>query len=105
MASRALFGQGSLAELDERTLSHSVAELPRWEVTGPVVSVVDALVGTGLAPSRAGARRTIREGGAYLNNDPVTSEEAAIEAPAFLHGRWAVLRRGKRHCAAVERVA
>ena len=101
-ASRALFGQGSLAELDERTLSLSLAQLPRWAATGTAVSVVDALVGTGLAPSRAAARRTIKEGGAYVNNDPVTGEGATLEAAAFLHGRWAVLRRGKRHCAAVE---
>ena len=43
--------------------------LPRWEAMGTSVSVVDALVGTGLAPSRAAARRTIKEGGAYLNNE------------------------------------
>ena len=41
--------------------------------------MVDALVGTGLAPSRAAARRTIKEGGAYLNNHQVTDEDAAIE--------------------------
>jgi tyrosyl-tRNA synthetase len=103
-ASRALFGQGSLSELDERTLSLSLAEVPRWAAMGAAVSVVDALVGTGLAPSRAAARRTIKEGGAYLNNEQVRSEDAALEGAAFLHGRWAVLRRGKRHCAAVEHV-
>ena len=102
-ASHALFGQGSLEELDERTLSASLAELPRWEATGAAVSVLDALVGTGLVPSRAAARRTIKEGGAYINNSPVTDEDAAIDQAAFLHGRWAVLRRGKRNLAAVER--
>jgi tyrosyl-tRNA synthetase len=103
-ASRALFGQGSLSELDERTLSLSLAEVPRWAAMGAAVSVVDALVGTGLAPSRAAARRTIKEGGAYLNNEQVRSEDAALDGASFLHGRWAVLRRGKRHCAAVEYV-
>jgi len=102
-ASRALFGQGALEDLDERTLSVSLAELPRWSATGAAVSVVDALVGTGLVPSRAAARRTIKEGGAYLNNESVTDEDAVIDKSGFLHGRWAVLRRGKRHLAAVER--
>jgi len=101
-ASRALFGQGALEQLDERTLTASLAELPRWAATGAAVTVVDALVGTGLAPSRAAARRTIKEGGAYVNNHSVTDEGAAIEKSAFLHGRWVVLRRGKRNLAAVE---
>jgi tyrosyl-tRNA synthetase len=103
-ASRALFGQGSLSGLDERTLSLALAELPRWAAMGTSVSVVDALVGTGLSPSRAAARRTIKEGGAYLNNEQVTSEDATLDGAAFLQGHWAVLRRGKRHCAAVEHV-
>jgi tyrosyl-tRNA synthetase len=103
-ASRALFGQGALEELDERTLSASLAELPQWAVTGAAISVVDALVGTGLAPSRTAARRTIKEGGAHVNNHQVTDEDAAIDDTSLLHERWAVLRRGKRHLAAVERV-
>ncbi|WP_406287811.1 tyrosine--tRNA ligase [Embleya sp. NBC_00896] len=100
-ASKALFGQGDLTALDNATLLAAVAELPSAQLAeGP--TVVDALVATGLAPSKSGARRTIKEGGAYLNNAKVTDEDAVITAADLLHGRWALLRRGKRNLAAAE---
>jgi len=102
-ASRALFGQGDLSALDERTLDAVVAELPRARVDGDLPSVVDLLVATGLAPSRGQARRTIAEGGIYINNQRVTDAAAIPDGDHFLHGRWLVLRRGKRNLAAVER--
>ncbi len=81
------------------------AELPRARISGDAPSVVDLLVQTGLAPSRGQARRTIAEGGVYLNNERVTDVAAIPDGDRFLHGRWLVLRRGKRSIAAVERSA
>ncbi|MDP9393882.1 MAG: tyrosine--tRNA ligase [Actinomycetota bacterium] len=101
-ASRALFGQGDLAELDAPTLAASLAELPRASVSAPLPPVVELLAETGLAASRSAARRTIAEGGAYVNNERVTDESATPEPDDLLHGRWLVLRRGKRNLAAVE---
>ncbi len=103
-ASRALFGQGELADLDAATLGASLAELPRTTVGGDVQTVVDLLAETGLAPSRSAARRTIAEGGAYVNNRKVTDEAHSPSPDEFLHARWLILRRGKRNLAAVERV-
>ncbi|WP_030276630.1 tyrosine--tRNA ligase [Streptomyces sp. NRRL B-24484] len=100
-ASKALFGQGDLADLEPATLAAALAEVPKATVT-ELQSVVDLLVETGLAPSRSGARRTIKEGGAYLNNAKVADEEAVPASEDLLHGRWLVLRRGKRNIAAVE---
>ncbi|MET8553616.1 tyrosine--tRNA ligase [Streptomyces sp. NPDC004959] len=100
-ASRALFGQGELAELDEATLAAALGELPRARVAEPA-SVVDLLVETGLVASKSAARRTVKEGGAYVNNAKVTSEDAVPAAGDLLHGRWLVLRRGKKNLAAVE---
>ncbi|WP_405015365.1 tyrosine--tRNA ligase [Kitasatospora sp. NBC_01539] len=100
-ASKALFGQGDLADLEPATLAAALAEVPRAEVA-ELLPIVDLLVETGLAPSRSGARRTIKEGGAYLNNAKVADEEAAPAASDLLHGRWLVLRRGKRNLAAIE---
>lgn len=103
-ASRALFGQGELAGLDEATLRAALAEVPHVRVAelGPVVEL---LAEVGLAPSRSAARRTVKEGGAYVNNVKVAGEDA-VPAPAdLLHGRWLVLRRGKRNLAAVELAA
>ncbi|MFB7669751.1 tyrosine--tRNA ligase [Kitasatospora sp. NPDC056138] len=100
-ASKALFGQGDLADLEPATLAAALAEVPKATVA-ELLPIVDLLVEAGLAPSRSAARRTIKEGGAYLNNAKVTDEEAAPADSDLLHGRWLVLRRGKRNLAAVE---
>jgi tyrosyl-tRNA synthetase len=100
-ASKALFGQGDLADLEPATLAAALAEVPKATVT-ELLPVVDLLVEVGLAPSRSGARRTIKEGGAYLNNAKVADEEAVPANSDLLHGRWLVLRRGKRNLAAIE---
>ncbi|MFJ3929537.1 tyrosine--tRNA ligase [Streptomyces sp. NPDC090029] len=100
-ASKALFGQGELAELDEATLRAALSELPHARVA-ELLPVVDLLVEVGLAPSRSGARRTVKEGGAYVNNVKVIAEDAVPAEAELLHGRWLVLRRGKRNLAAVE---
>ena len=103
-ASSALFGQGDLRELDTQTLGAALAELPRTEVRGPLPPVADLLVATGLAESRSAARRTVAEGGAYLNNRRLSDPALAPEDADLLHRRWLVLRRGKRSLAAVEKV-
>ncbi|MDF3302221.1 tyrosine--tRNA ligase [Streptomyces tropicalis] len=100
-ASRALFGQGELAELDEATLTAALSEVPHVRVTelGPVV---DLLAEVGLVGSKSAARRTVKEGGAYVNNVKVAAEDAVPATADLLHGRWLVLRRGKKNLAAVE---
>lgn len=103
-ASRALFGQGELHELDATTLEAALAELPRAEVGDPLPPIIDLLVACGLAESRSAARRTVSEGGCYLNNRRVSDVAAVPEDADLLHGRWLVLRRGKRNLAAVERL-
>lgn len=100
-ASQALFGQGELAELDERTLTAALSEVPHVRVAelGPVV---DLFAEVGLVASKSAARRTVKEGGAYVNNVKVTAEDAVPAREDLLHGRWLVLRRGKKNLAAVE---
>jgi tyrosyl-tRNA synthetase len=102
-ASAALFGGGALEDLDEQTLASALAEAPSVSLTGPAPAVVD-LLAQALSLSKSDARRAVREGGAYLNNARLT-DEAAVPAEAdWLHGRFLVLRRGKRSVAVVERV-
>jgi tyrosyl-tRNA synthetase len=100
-ASRALFGQGELGELDERTLESALASVPSALVSEPLPAVVDLLTETGLVSSKSEARRTIAQGGAYLNNAKVTDEAAVPERSDLLHGRFLVLRRGKRNVGGV----
>ena len=101
-ASRALFGQGDLAELDEPTLAAALTEAPHAAVSRPLPPVADLLVATGLDASKSAARRTVAEGGAYVNNARVEDPDAAPGDEAVLHGRWLVLRKGKRSIAGVE---
>ncbi|MEU5686826.1 tyrosine--tRNA ligase [Streptomyces venezuelae] len=100
-ASKALFGQGELGDLDEATLAAALSELPRVEVAEPG-PVVDLLAEVGLVASKSAARRTVKEGGAYVNNVKVAAEDAVPAREDLLHGRWLVLRRGKKNLAAVE---
>ncbi|HKO32629.1 MAG TPA: tyrosine--tRNA ligase [Candidatus Limnocylindria bacterium] len=102
-ASQAIFGQGDLRALDETALAAVAAAVPRAEVDGELPSLTDLLVASGLARSRSDARRTITEGGAYLNNERVADAEQRPTVGDLLHGRWLVLRRGKRNVAMVER--
>jgi len=105
-ASRALFGQGELEGLDERTLAAALAEVPKLTVTvdkdGELPPLADLLAGTGIVASKSAARRLVAEGGAYLNNRKVTDENARPAGGDRLHGRFVVLRRGKRHVGGVE---
>lgn len=103
-AAKALFGQGDLTELDEATLASALAELPRTTVsqTQEIPSWVDLLAATGVVDSKSAARRVVKDGGAYLNNEKVVSEDYAPTKSQFLCGKYAVLRKGKRDLAAVE---
>ena len=100
-ASAAVFGKGSFEDLDEDTLAAVAAELPHAEVAPGEHAVVDLLVATGLAESKSAARRTLKEGGASVNNRKLSGEDATLTADDLLHGRFALLRRGKKNLAAV----
>ena len=103
-ASRALFGQGSLTDLDERTLAAVAAEVRAAQVprNGGLPPVANMMAAAGVAPTVSAARRAIAGGGAYLNNHKVTDERAVPGAEDLLHGRYLILRRGKRTVGEVE---
>ncbi|MFM9099345.1 MAG: tyrosine--tRNA ligase [Actinomycetota bacterium] len=103
-AAKALFGQGELRELDSNTLAGALSELPRTTIAKGAAfpSWVDLIVATGLVESKSAARRIVKEGGAYLNNVKISGEDFAPQSSDLLHGRYLVLRKGKRDLAAVE---
>jgi tyrosyl-tRNA synthetase len=97
-AAQALFGQGELSALDEPTLRAALGELPSADV--PVgTTVIQALIDTGLVSSAGEARRAITQGGVYVNNVAVGDASAVVDD--LLHGRFAVIRRGKKTLAGV----
>ena len=102
LAAQALFGRAELTELDEKTLAAAVSETEVADIAaGEPDTAVDLLVASGLAKSKGEARRTIKEGGAYVNNERITDEEWKPADPDLLHGKWLVMRRGKKNFAGV----
>jgi tyrosyl-tRNA synthetase len=101
-ASQALFGRGSLGELSAETLRAALTETGIIEVRGELPSVAALFKDSGLVASFNEARRAIAEGGAYVNNERVTDAEAVPAESALLHGKFLVLRRGKRTLAGAE---
>ncbi|WP_409332338.1 tyrosine--tRNA ligase [Trujillonella humicola] len=102
-AGRALFGREELSALGPEILGAALEEAGSVRVDGDVPSVAQLLQLTGLAGSLSEARRTVKEGGAYLNNQRVTDADAVPGDGAWLPGGWLVLRRGKRAVAGVQR--
>jgi tyrosyl-tRNA synthetase len=103
-ASRALFGQGELGRLDAATLEAALRETTVAELhPGAPDDIVELLVASGQADSRKAARRTIGEGGVSVNNERIAADDWTPQPADFLHGRWLVLRRGKRNVAGIKR--
>jgi tyrosyl-tRNA synthetase len=103
-ASKALFGQGDLTLLDLETLTSALAELPRAAASSKeeIPTWVDLITATGVVDSKSAARRIVKEGGAYLNNEKISGEDFRPSKKDFLCGKYAVLRKGKRDLAAIE---
>jgi tyrosyl-tRNA synthetase len=103
-AAKALFGQGDLAQLDLTTLKSALSELPQTKVSSleEIPTWVDLIAATGVVESKSAARRIVKEGGAYLNNEKISGEDFRPSKNDFLCGKYAVLRKGKRDLAAIE---
>ncbi|TSA22708.1 MAG: tyrosine--tRNA ligase [Actinomycetales bacterium] len=103
-ASKALFGQGELKDLDEKTLAAALAQLPKVTINkmDAFPTWVDLLAATGVVESKSAARRIIKENGAYLNNEKISGEDFAPTKENLIHGKFLVLRKGKRDLASVE---
>ncbi|MQY31961.1 tyrosine--tRNA ligase [Nocardia aurantia] len=106
LASQALFGRGDLQELDESTLSAALSEAATDGAVPAATSdatIVDLLVASGLSDSRGAARRAVNEGGASVNNTRISDPDWIPGEADYLHGRWLVLRRGKKNFAGMLR--
>src|SRR4051794_6594765 len=103
-AAEALFGGGELGGLSAATLAAALAEAGSVQVEAgdELPTVVDLLIASGLSASKGEARRTVGEGGAYLNNERVTDPDSRPTSSDLLAGGWLVLRRGKKSFAGVE---
>jgi len=103
-ASKALFGLGELKDLDVKTLTAALSQLPKVTISSSedIPTWVDLLAATGVVESKSAARRIVKENGAYLNNEKISGEDFAPSKGDLIHGKFLVLRKGKRDLASVE---
>jgi tyrosyl-tRNA synthetase len=99
-AAAALFSE-EIVGLDEVTLVELLADAPssswsRDRLADGGLSLVEAMVETGLAPSRSAARTTIEQGGAYVNNRRELDRARQLGPDDLLRDRYLLLRRGRR---------
>jgi tyrosyl-tRNA synthetase len=106
-ASAALFGGGDLAELPPAVLDAALRTVPHATPARAerLPSYADLAVLVGLAPSKTVARRTAADGGLYVNNEKVVDADTSVDLARRLHGRWLVLRRGRRTVAGIDAAA
>lgn len=101
-AAAALFGRGELAGLAPETLESVLREVGAAPVDGDL-TIVDAMALAGIVESKGAARRAVAEGGAYLNNVKVDDPDLVLSPEVLVHGRFAVLRRGRKTVGGVYR--
>jgi tyrosyl-tRNA synthetase len=98
-ASAALFGE-EIATLSEGMLLAVTEEAPSTDVPRQEIvdgmTLVDALTRSGLASSKGDARRSIEQGGAYVNNVRQSDTSRPLGPGDLLHDRYIVLRKGRR---------
>ncbi len=77
-------------------------EIPTATVAGsPPVPLVDAVHLVGLAKSKSDARRSIEQGGIYVNQQRVNDVSRELAPADWLAGRHVLLRKGKKDYALV----
>lgn len=94
-AAAALFGTEELGNLPSDVLADAVSHLPAGQVELGT-SMVDLLLSTGLEAGRSAARRTIADGGMYLNNVKIDDEDAVLIAESVLPGGLVLVRKGRK---------
>jgi tyrosyl-tRNA synthetase len=99
-ATSALFG-GEISGLSAEEIADIFAEvpsceLPRAQLEGAGLPIVDLLVTSNMARSKGEARRSLSEGGMYLNNRRV-NDGGLVTIGDALEGRFIILRKGRRN--------
>jgi tyrosyl-tRNA synthetase len=98
-ASELMFG-GGLEGISEDLFRDVVGEVPtkplaRGQLEASL-TLADALVLAGLAPSKGQARKDIEGGGIYVNNKRVAEATRSLSIEDLLFGAYILLRKGKR---------
>jgi len=104
LASQALFGQGELRDIDKSILTAALSEagLTKIKSSADMPNILDILQQTNLCDSKSAAKRTVEEGGAYINNERISDLNWKPNKSDLIHGSLLVVRRGKKVMAGVE---
>jgi len=100
-AAQVLFGGAltglSAAEIEDIFADVPSSEQPRESLSGEGLPLLDLLVAAGVSKSKGDARRSIDEGGIYLNNERVTDVNRRARLEDTVEGRFLVLRKGRKN--------
>ena len=96
-----IFFGAEIASLDDNALAEIFAdvpssEFPRAALEGEGLPLTDALAATGLSQSKGAARRTIEQGGAYVNNRRIADVGYRLTPRDLAGATTLVLRSGKK---------
>ncbi len=94
--SQALF-YGEFSDLSEMEIREGFQDVPTWHAEADETPLVDLLVACGAVPSRRQARQDISGGAIYLNGTRCSDLDRVVRRPEGLHGRYQIVRRGKRN--------
>ena len=78
-------------------------EIPTGRVGGDGIPLVDAVVQSGLVKSKSEARRSIEQGGIYLNQQRESDAGRVLGPEDWLAGGSVLLRKGKKDYALLRR--
>jgi tyrosyl-tRNA synthetase len=96
-----IFGGAEIANLSDTQLDEIFADVPsqtleRTRLDTPGLNIMDALVAAGLAKTKSEARRTVEQGGAYVNNRRIEDFNMLLTAADLASETTIVLRSGKK---------
>ncbi|TMV45641.1 tyrosine--tRNA ligase [Paenibacillus mesophilus] len=93
----ALFS-GDVTQLNEAELVEALQDMPTTVLDNePETGLIDLLVAAKAAPSRRQAKQDIESGAVYVNGERMNGIDSVIKAEHRLHGKYVVLRRGKKN--------
>ena len=99
-ASQILFG-GEIGGISETGFADVAAEIPSTGFDRSTLDegalLIDLLIEAGLCKSKGEARRDLKGGGIYLNNERQSDPETLVKADSLLFGKYLLLRKGKKN--------
>ncbi len=100
-----IFYGAEISDLNDSQLTEIFADVPSEQLPRHALEesgglpIIDALVSAGLAKSKGDARRTVQQGGAYVNNRRIQNVDARLTAADLASETVMVLRSGKKNYA------